>query len=140
MAKYYLLEVQKGKETRVSEFLQRIYGIEAKKTDVGEYLVCDESYRQVGDMPNYVKRARVATEQEIEQILGLKQPLGEGVTVSEGQNVLVVDGPYKSMVGTIRRIQRDGRVKVHVNVFGRMVPVLFQINQLGPYMLPEVWR
>ena len=42
---------------------------------------------------------------------------------SEGDSVKVVEGPFASFVGTVELLQRKGKLKVNVSIFGRPTPV-----------------
>ena len=53
------------------------------------------------------------------------------VTFSEGESVQVIGGPFKNFSGVVEEVnQEKGRVKVHVNIFGRPTPVEFDFSQI----------
>ena len=54
---YYLLKVIKGKERRVAEYLKNVYDIDAKRSPLGEYLVCvlDSAFMKIKEKPEFVK-------------------------------------------------------------------------------------
>ena len=53
------------------------------------------------------------------------------ITFSEGETVLVIDGPFKNFNGTVEEVNPEkGRVKVSVSIFGRPTPVEFDFAQV----------
>ncbi len=66
--------------------------------------------------------------QQIEESLANPQAQ---VSFSEGETVLVIDGPFKNFNGTVEEVnQEKGRVKVSVSIFGRPTPVEFDFSQV----------
>ena len=48
-----------------------------------------------------------------------------------GESVKVVDGPFKSFTGTVEDINNEkGKIKVHVEIFGRSTPVELDFLQV----------
>ncbi len=53
------------------------------------------------------------------------------ITFSEGDAVLVIDGPFKNFNGVVEEVNKEkGRVKVSVSIFGRPTPVEFDFEQV----------
>ena len=60
----------------------------------------------------------------------LKNPQAH-VSFSEGETVLVIDGPFKNFNGVVEEVnQEKARVKVSVSIFGRPTPVEFDFSQV----------
>lgn len=52
--------------------------------------------------------------------------------LKHGQPVFVMDGPFAPFGGVFDRLDSDGRLKVLVNIFGRLTPVTFDEAQIEP--------
>ena len=53
------------------------------------------------------------------------------ISFSEGESVMIIDGPFKNFNGTVEEVnQEKGRVKVFVSIFGRPTPVEFDFAQV----------
>ena len=53
------------------------------------------------------------------------------ISFSEGDTVLVIDGPFKNFNGVVEEVnQEKARVKVSVSIFGRPTPVEFDFSQI----------
>lgn len=53
------------------------------------------------------------------------------ISFSEGETVMVIDGPFKNFNGTVEEVnQEKGRVKVFVSIFGRPTSVEFDFAQV----------
>lgn len=53
------------------------------------------------------------------------------ISFSEGEAVVVIDGPFKNFNGTVEEVnQEKGRVKVFVSIFGRPTSVEFDFSQV----------
>ncbi len=70
---------------------------------------------------------------EVEQILRQMQSAQPKINIgfAEGETVLVTDGPFSDMIGTVDSIDLDrGRVRVMVSMFGRDTPVELDFLQV----------
>jgi transcription termination/antitermination protein NusG len=70
---------------------------------------------------------------EVEQILRQMQSAQPKINIgfAEGETVLVTDGPFSDMIGTVDTIDLDrGRVRVMVSMFGRDTPVELDFLQV----------
>ncbi len=73
-----------------------------------------------------------------EQLETIEQKIKDGtenpqtkITFSEGDTVLVIDGPFKNFNGVVEEVNKEkGRVKVSVSIFGRPTPVEFDFSQV----------
>jgi len=69
------------------------------------------------------------------ELATLKEVRGSaGVIFAKGEKVLVTDGPFASFPGQITDIgegSHEGRARVEVMIFGRMVPVELDLAQLS---------
>ena len=52
------------------------------------------------------------------------------VSLTEGESVKVIEGPFASFVGTVESISEKGKVKVNVSIFGRPTPVELEFSQI----------
>ena len=47
-----------------------------------------------------------------------------------GENVKVIDGPFKEFNGLVQEVNDKNRIKVNVNIFGRPTPIELSMNQI----------
>lgn len=60
------------------------------------------------------------TEKEVERILGRTNKKEENIMFSLNEKVRIIDGPFKSFVGSIKELDNDKqKVKVNILIFGR---------------------
>lgn len=52
------------------------------------------------------------------------------ITIQEGDQVKVTEGPFASFVGTVETVSEKGKVKVNVSIFGRPTPVELDFTQV----------
>lgn len=53
------------------------------------------------------------------------------ISFSEGEAVLVIDGPFKGFSGTVEEVNQErARVKVSVSIFGRPTPVELDFSEV----------
>lgn len=64
----------------------------------------------------------------------------EATPVSPGDAVIVTGGPYGGFAGIARKITEDGRVLVHLCVFGKGVAVYLDSENLRKEQVGELWR
>lgn len=60
---------------------------------------------------------------------GFKKPRSES-TYNAGDSVKVIEGPFKSFVGTVEAVSPNGKLKVNVSIFGRPTPVELDDTQV----------
>jgi len=97
-----------------------------------EMIVTDDSWYVVRNTPNVTGFIGAGTTpipvsgEEIEYLqkrMGIDEPKHE-IEVEPGDNVKVIDGPFKDFDGKVSEIDQDrGKVKVLINMFGRDTPV-----------------
>jgi len=68
--------------------------------------------------------------QRMGEIKGEK-PIAPGFLYNTGEQVKVIDGPFKSFTGTVEDINTEkGKIKVKVEIFGRSTPVELDFLQI----------
>jgi transcription termination/antitermination protein NusG len=97
-----------------------------------EMIVTDDSWYVVRNTPNVTGFVGSGTtpvpvsNEEIEYLqkrMGVDAPQYQ-IEVEAGDNVKIIDGPFKDFDGRVSDIDRDrGKIKVLVNMFGRDTPV-----------------
>jgi transcriptional antiterminator NusG len=126
------IKIKNGRKTEVRE-----------KTFPGYVLVdmiaTDEAWSVVRNTPQvtgFVGTANQAvplSPEEVNQIL--RRTAGEtvrhAIDLSEGDAVVIVDGPFKDLEGKVGEIDEErGKVKVLVPMFGRETPVELEADQV----------
>lgn len=97
-----------------------------------EMIVTDDSWYVVRNTPNVTGFVGSGTtpipvsSEEIQYLqsrMGIESPQYQ-IEVEPGDNVKIVDGPFKDFDGRVSEVDRDrGKIKVLVNMFGRDTPV-----------------
>ena len=71
-------------------------------------------------------------EKEIRRIIGQQEEQAE-IDLNDfflvGEDVIVTDGPFDTMMGTIEEVNGD-KVKLNVSIFGRKTPLELNIMQI----------
>lgn len=97
-----------------------------------EMIVTDDSWYVVRNTPNvtgFVGAGTTPIPVSAEEITYLKERMGHeaaqyDMSVAMGDNVKIIDGPFKDFDGKISEIDQErGKIKVLVNMFGRDTPV-----------------
>ena len=60
---------------------------------------------------------------------GFKKPR-TAINVAEGDSVRVIEGPFKTFIGTVDSVNEKGKIKVNVSIFGRPTPVELDFSQV----------
>lgn len=60
---------------------------------------------------------------------GFKRPK-TNISLTEGDSVKVIEGPFASFIGTVEAVSDKGKVKVNVSIFGRPTPVELDFSQV----------
>jgi transcriptional antiterminator NusG len=60
---------------------------------------------------------------------GFKRPRAS-ISISEGESVKVIEGPFTNFVGTVEAVNEKGKIKVSVSIFGRPTPVELDFTQV----------
>lgn len=104
-----------------------------------EMIVTDESWYVVRNTPNVTGFIGVGvmpipvSQEEIKNIrkrMGVEEPKYK-INVAKGDNVTIVDGPFKGFDGVISEVDEEkGKVKVLVSMFGRETPVELDFLQV----------
>lgn len=102
-------------------------------------IVTDDSWYVVRNTPNVTGFIGTSTtptpisEEEIEELqkkMGVEEPKYK-IDIEIGAAVKIIDGPFKNFEGKVLIIdEARGKVKVHVNMFGRETPVELDFLQI----------
>ena len=129
-----VIQVVKGKKVRRSKKIYPGYiFVQMKLSDELSYLI-----KSITNVSHFVGGRFKPVEVPPEQLKIIDQQIEESsvnpqaqITFSEGETVLVIDGPFKNFNGTVEEVnQEKGRVKVSVSIFGRPTPVEFDFSQV----------
>ena len=129
-----VIQVFKGKKvTRSKKIYPGYIFVQLKLSDELNYVV-----KNVSNVSHFVGGRFQPMEVPKEQLQVIDQQMEEGaghpqaqISFSEGETVLVIDGPFKNFNGTVEEVnQEKGRVKVSVSIFGRPTPVEFDFAQV----------
>jgi len=98
--------------------------------------VVKDTPRIIGFVGNAVTPPPVPP-REIERILGQMKdglrPSKATATFHVGDNVKVIDGPFKNFSGSVEEVNQDkSKVRVLVSIFGRATPVELDFVQVEP--------
>ena len=129
-----VIQVLKGKKvTRSKKIYPGYIFVRMKLSDELSYLI-----KNITNVSHFVGGRFKPMEVPPEQLKAIDQQIEESsanpqaqITFSEGETVLVIDGPFKNFNGTVEEVnQEKGRVKVSVSIFGRPTPVEFDFSQV----------
>lgn len=128
------VKIKNGKKVEVEENFYPGYVLVDMIADEDSWFVVRNTPRVTG----FVGAGTVPvplTQKEIEFIWGrLKdQKVTHTFKIGVGEQVTVVDGPFKSMEGKVTEVDvLKGKLKVNVNMFGRETPVELDFLQVKP--------
>ena len=129
-----VIQVVKGKKvTRSKKIYPGYIFVQMKLSDELSYAI-----KNVSNVSHFVGGRFKPMEVPKEQLEVIDRQIEESsanpqaqISFSEGETVLVIDGPFKSFNGTVEEVnQEKGRVKVSVSIFGRPTPVEFDFSQV----------
>ena len=129
-----VIQVVKGKKVSRSKKIYPGYiFVQMKLSDELSYLI-----KGLTNVSHFVGGRFKPMEVPPEQLKVIDQQIEESsanpqaqISFSEGETVVVIDGPFKSFNGTVEEVnQEKGRVKVSVSIFGRPTPVEFDFAQV----------
>ena len=129
-----VIQIVKGKKvTRSKKIYPGYIFVQMKLSDELSYAI-----KSVTNVSHFVGGRFKPIEVPPEQLKVIDQQIEESsanpqtqITFSEGETVLVIDGPFKNFNGTVEEVnQEKGRVKVSVSIFGRPTPVEFDFSQV----------
>ena len=129
-----VIQIVKGKKVSRSKKIYPGYiFIQMKLSDELSYLI-----KKITNISHFVGGRFKPVEVPPEQLKVIDQQIEESsanpqaqIVFSEGEAVLVIDGPFKNFNGTVEEVnQEKGRVKVSVSIFGRPTPVEFDFSQV----------
>ena len=129
-----VVQVLKGKKvTRSKKIYPGYIFVKMKLNDELSYLI-----KSITNISHFVGGRFKPMEVPPEQLKVIDQQMEESsanpqaqITFSEGEAVMVIDGPFKNFNGKVEEVnQEKGRVKVSVSIFGRPTPVEFDFSQV----------
>jgi len=129
-----VIQVLKGKKvTRSKKIYPGYIFVQMKLSDQLSYVI-----KSISNVSHFVGGRIKPLEVPKEQLDIIGQQIEESsanpqaqISFSEGETVLVIDGPFKNFNGTVEEVnQEKGRVKVSVSIFGRPTPVEFDFSQV----------
>ena len=129
-----VIQIVKGKKVVRSKKIYPGYiFVQMKLNDELSYAI-----KNVSGVSHFVGGRFKPTEVPKEQLKVINQQIEESsanpqaqISFSEGEPVVVIDGPFKNFNGTVEEVnQEKGRVKVSVSIFGRPTPVEFDFSQV----------
>lgn len=129
-----VIQVVKGKKvTRSKKIYPGYIFVQMKLSDKLSYVI-----KNVSNVSHFVGGRFKPLEVPKEQLEAIGRQIEESaanpqaqISFSEGETVLVIDGPFKNFNGTVEEVnQEKGRVKVSVSIFGRPTPVEFDFAQV----------
>lgn len=129
-----VIQVVKGKKvTRPKKIYPGYIFVQMKLNDQLSYVI-----KNLSNVSHFVGGRFKPLEVPKEQLQIIGQQIEESsanpqaqISFSEGEAVVVIDGPFKSFNGTVEEVnQEKGRVKVLVSIFGRPTPVEFDFSQV----------
>lgn len=90
-----------------------------------------DGYVKMGDYYPSLPPAEIDRVREIEKLLNI--PVSRQRRLfREGQKIRVIEGPFAEFAGVVDRLDSDGRLKVLMDIFGRMTPVALDEGQIEP--------
>lgn len=104
-----------------------------------EMIVNDDSWYVVRNTPNvtgFVGTGNTPTPISDEEIKDLQKKMGVEepkykIDVEVGSHIKIIDGPFKNFEGKVINVdEARGKIKVHVNMFGRETPVELDFLQI----------
>ncbi|MCD6419401.1 MAG: transcription termination/antitermination protein NusG [Synergistetes bacterium] len=105
-----------------------------------EMIMDDNSWNLVRYTPGVMGFAGTVTkpvplsDEEVKNLLirmGMGDKAGFRIDVEVGENVRIIDGPFKEIIGKVDLVMHDkGKVRVTVNMFGRETPVELDFMQI----------
>lgn len=129
-----VIRIVKGKKVKRAKKIYPGYiFVKMKLTDELSYKI-----KNVANVSHFLGGRFTPIEVPPEQLKIIDQQIEESsanpeaqISFSEGETVLVIDGPFKNFNGTVEEVnQEKGRVKISVSIFGRPTPVEFDFAQV----------
>ena len=129
-----VIQVVKGKKvTRSKKIYPGYIFVQMKLSDELSYVI-----KNLSNVSHFVGNRFQPLEVPKEQLEMIDRQIEESsanpqaqISFSEGETVMVIDGPFKNFNGKVEEVnQEKGRVKVSVSIFGRPTPVEFDFAQV----------
>jgi len=129
-----VIQVVKGKKVKRSKKIYPGYiFVKMKLTDELSYQI-----KNVSNVSHFVGGRFKPMEVPPEQLKVIDKQIEDSmanpeadISFSEGEAVLVIDGPFKGFSGTVEEVnQEKARIKVSVSIFGRPTPVELDFSEV----------
>jgi len=129
-----VIQVVKGKKVKRSKKIYPGYiFVKMKLTDELSYQI-----KNVSNVSHFVGGCFKPMEVPPEQLKVIDKQIEDSmanpeadISFSEGEAVLVIDGPFKGFSGTVEEVnQEKARIKVSVSIFGRPTPVELDFSEV----------
>ena len=136
--------VQPSKEKNVAEILKKKGATIIFASRQNGMIICHD--RPPADVRSYsgVLGGLEGSEETARRLLSMEEKKEEKPAVvspiTPGEAVIVIAGSYKGFAGIARQMTGDGKVLVHLSIYGKGVPVRLAPEDLKKEEMGELWR
>lgn len=128
-------EMKKGKKVKVAKRIYPGYVLVKMNLTPETFSLVKNIKHVSGFLSTDPLRPTPLAESEVSKFLKLKddgfKDVSPSTTYANGDNVKILSGPFKGMVGVVEDVSKDHKkVKINVMVFGRATPVDIDVSEL----------